>query len=187
MIAVTLTQPYASLIAYGEKRLETRTWKPDARHEGTAIAIHAAKSLAPVGGRPGLAQLCLSQPFTSAIAEHNDGFRRWISERGDLRQHFPFGAIVAEAIFEKAVPGEHAARRLLEHAAGATSELSVRYVKRELAFGGFAAGRWAWVLREVYALPEPIICRGGRGLWAVPEDIAQRLAETALAQGRDHL
>ena len=42
MKAITLWQPYASLIAEGIKRTETRNWKPPASIIGTDIAIHAA-------------------------------------------------------------------------------------------------------------------------------------------------
>jgi hypothetical protein len=40
MKALTLTQPWASLVAYGAKRIETRSWSTSYR--GT-LAIHAAK------------------------------------------------------------------------------------------------------------------------------------------------
>jgi hypothetical protein len=40
MKALTLTQPWASLVALGLKRIETRSWRT--RHRGP-LAIHAAK------------------------------------------------------------------------------------------------------------------------------------------------
>ncbi len=55
MKALTLRQPWASLVAHGFKRIETRTWKTN--HRGP-IAIHAAK------GFPKLTQeLCTGEPF----------------------------------------------------------------------------------------------------------------------------
>ena len=42
MRAITLWQPWASLIAYGIKTRETRTWRPQREAIGTRIAIHAA-------------------------------------------------------------------------------------------------------------------------------------------------
>lgn len=42
MTAISLHQPWASAIALGHKRIETRHWKPKYRGE---IAIHAAKTL----------------------------------------------------------------------------------------------------------------------------------------------
>ena len=43
MRAITLWQPWASLIAYGIKDKETRSWCPPSHLIGQRIAIHAAK------------------------------------------------------------------------------------------------------------------------------------------------
>ena len=59
-VALSLTQPWATLVAIGSKHFETRSWQ--ARHRGW-IAIHAAK------GFPGdCAQLCYRQPFAACLA-----------------------------------------------------------------------------------------------------------------------
>lgn len=44
MKALTLTQPWASLVALGYKRIETRSWSTEYRGP---IAIHAAKAFPP--------------------------------------------------------------------------------------------------------------------------------------------
>lgn len=41
MRALTVRQPWASLIASGAKRIENRTWRPPAALMGQRIAIHA--------------------------------------------------------------------------------------------------------------------------------------------------
>lgn len=41
MRAMTVKQPWASLIASGEKRIENRSWRPPAALIGERIAIHA--------------------------------------------------------------------------------------------------------------------------------------------------
>lgn len=43
MPAISLWQPWASFIAIGVKRYETRHWRPPSRLFGQRIAIHAAK------------------------------------------------------------------------------------------------------------------------------------------------
>jgi hypothetical protein len=43
--ALSLTQPWASLIADGRKRVETRSWRAPKNQIGQRIAIHAAKSI----------------------------------------------------------------------------------------------------------------------------------------------
>jgi len=76
MLAVSLTQPWASLVALGKKTIETRSWT--ASHRGP-IAIHAAK------GFPGGCQaLCAEEPFRAALA-------------GRTAKQLPRGLIVAVA------------------------------------------------------------------------------------------
>lgn len=58
--ALSLTQPWASLMALDQKRIETRSWKTSYRGW---IAIHASK------GFPRECQaLAMQQPFASALA-----------------------------------------------------------------------------------------------------------------------
>lgn len=45
MQALTIWQPWASLIVHGFKRIENRTWAPPADLVGTTIAIHAGKKV----------------------------------------------------------------------------------------------------------------------------------------------
>lgn len=57
--AISLTQPWATLVAYGAKRWETRSWSTNYRG---LIAIHAAK-----GFPNDCRELCLEQPFRDAL------------------------------------------------------------------------------------------------------------------------
>lgn len=77
MRAISLWQPWASLMAFGEKRFETRGYPTAAKGQ---LAIHAAKKQ----DRDCLA-LCLEEPFTSALILGG------IETISDL----PFGAVVA--------------------------------------------------------------------------------------------
>ena len=45
MKALSLHQPWATLIARGHKRIETRSWRPPFDLKGRHIAIHAAKKV----------------------------------------------------------------------------------------------------------------------------------------------
>ena len=49
MKAITLWQPWASLISAGVKRIETRSWSAPAALLGERIAIHAGKTVFSVG------------------------------------------------------------------------------------------------------------------------------------------
>lgn len=44
MYALTIKQPWASLIIEGTKRIENRTWKPKDSILGSRIAIHASQA-----------------------------------------------------------------------------------------------------------------------------------------------
>ena len=60
MKAITLTQPWATLVALGEKKIETRGWACDYRGP---LAIHAAKSYR----KREFADLTHREPFYSAL------------------------------------------------------------------------------------------------------------------------
>lgn len=80
MKALSLTQPWAILVAIGAKRIETRSWRT--RYRGP-LAIHAAKAL------PASAiNLCFEMPFRAAL------MRGGIHQIGDL----PRGAIIATCV-----------------------------------------------------------------------------------------
>lgn len=54
---------------------------------------------------------------------------------------------------------------------------------KELAFGDYSDGRWAWQLRAPRMLAEPIACSGALKLWTLPEDVVERLTGVTLPMG----
>lgn len=62
MKAITLYQPYASLLIWREKRIETRSWKHSYRGE---LAIHAGATF-PKWAK----ELCYTEPFKSVLMLH---------------------------------------------------------------------------------------------------------------------
>ncbi len=88
MLALSLIQPYASLIAWGHKRFETRSWQT--RHRGP-LAIHASARLT-----ANTRLRCSEEPFRIALQDAL--LSRGISapqSHASLRKCLPFGAIVA--------------------------------------------------------------------------------------------
>jgi hypothetical protein len=150
MKALTLTQPWATLVGIGAKRVETRSWTT--RYRGP-LAIHAAK------GKPRY-DLLYEEPFRQALFGDV-----WYPPRV-TRESLPLGAIVAVASLESVRRIE--ADGIPEGPLGLTL---LRANEHEEAFGDYTPGRYAWVLRSVRALPEPIECRGALGLWDVPADL----------------
>lgn len=140
MLALTLHQPWASLIAVAAvapdlavgKRIETRSWATQYRGP---LAIHAAK-----GGLPqrALLALCEREPFRSTLSMLG------ITDSRDL----PRGAVVATATLRDCVP---------------TEQVQPGFV--EAAFGDYAPGRFAWLLEDIRRVDPPIPARGAQQLW----------------------
>jgi hypothetical protein len=156
MKGLTLYQPWASLMAAGAKRIETRSWSTSERGW---VAIHAAKVIP-----DWLGDWAWDEPVRQALnrAGIRSGFR-------DL----PAGAIVALARLAACISTPVAGERK-RYFAGA----EIRALPPdgdEALFGDEAPGRYAWVFTTVHALPEPVPWRGMQGLWPVPEDLERRL------------
>lgn len=152
MKALTLTQPWASLIALGAKCIETRSWST--RYRGP-LAVHAAKGLGPVGRRRGLHALCGESPFCDVLLAAGYSAMRMPA------WGLPLGAIVAVCYLvsiEEILPGDDQSHWPL--------------TEQERAFGDYSVGRFAWLLADIRALPEPIPARGALGLWE-PDTLTQ--------------
>jgi activating signal cointegrator 1 len=160
MNLMTITQPWASLIAVGAKRIETRDWRTWYRGE---LAIHAAKGLDGIfkGAKTEhLVEQCAAPPFAEVLAEH-----------GLTAGSLPRGAVVAIATLARCTEMQPASIDKL-----------ARTNPREHAFGWYRTGRFAWVLEDVRLLRAPYQLRGQQYLWPVPDADAQeirRLAEPA--------
>lgn len=152
-------QPWASLLAVGQKRIETRGWRTLYRGP---LLIHASARF-----DRDSRDLCFGEPFRSAL----DPGRR-LGGR-DLLARCPTGAALAVAELHDCIPTA-SARAYVE--AGPAPEHG-GFPAHELAFGDYRPGRWAWLLRDVRALPVPIRVRGSLGLWAVPPGVLAAVRE----------
>ena len=148
MKALTLRQPFASLIACGHKTVETRSWAPPRTLIGERIAIHGAKR--------GFDMRKLPQGVVDCM--YKTGF--WQTNGQEY-----LGAIVATALIREALTvywRDPADAKVSAHPAGQ------RYALREIpvcACGDYSEGRWLWMLDDIEALPEPVPARGYQGLW----------------------
>ena len=148
MKALTLTQPYATLVAFRDKLIETRSWAT--KYRGP-LAIHAGAGLGPVGGVLGLGAQCSVEPFWGVL--HAADYMR-----SDM---LPRGAIVAVAELVSVIPTEILNRQgswIID-----TDTWSM--TDQERAFGDYTPGRYAWLLADVQPLATPIPARGQLGLW----------------------
>lgn len=151
MKALSLTQPWATLIAIGAKRIETRSWATNYRG---LVAIHAAKGM-PRWAR----EFAYENPAGQVL---NDA---GILLGGDCTD-LPHGAILAVAMLSDVWPTD-----------GIWQRISVRAVAtpHEEAFGDYGPDRYGWLFGHVSPLAVPIPCKGSLGLWTPPPDILERL------------
>lgn len=167
MKAISLWQPWATLVVTGAKRFETRSWPTPYRGP---LLIHAAKK------RNGnLDQLQHCDPFAAALHDHLP---------------LPYGCIVGVVQLVDCWGVE----RLRRADANRSKELDEQIAKTlkfaghkdavindalrpmlsgvELAFGDYSPGRFAWVLDRAEAFETPIPFAGAQGFFTVPDELA---------------
>ena len=158
MKALPLWQPWASLVVVGAKCVETRHWCCPPHLIGQRIAIHATKTKTHLGlvGRSPFAERLLAALEAGTLVEEAGG-------------GLPLGALIGTVVVD------HSSRMSEEYCAW----LATRDPE-EFAFGHYEPGRFAWVLRDVVRLPEPIPFTGRQGIFDVPDE----LLGLAPAQGK---
>lgn len=143
MKTITILQPFATLIALGEKQFETRSWKTDYTGD---LLIHAGK------GKQYL-DWCDMEPFKSVLLKHGYG-----------KNNLSFGSIIAKTNLKKCLKVIENDNILLL-VTSATLENGYKVNGNELEFGDFAEDRYAWQLDNVEMFKEPIQAKGQQRLW----------------------
>lgn len=143
--ALPLWQPWASLVIWGEKELETRHWQAPRAIIGQRIAIHATKTR-------GELWICNTNPFfRSALVAHLD------PRQGP--EDLPFGALIGTVKLTDCWEMDKGFVDGMRDGA-----------PNEYAFGNYEVGRFAWKLED----PEPITpvpWKGSQGIFNVPAHI----------------
>ena len=135
MKALTLRQPWATLVAIGAKKIETRSWKT--KHRGL-LAIHAGATFSKAA-----IELCDFDPFLTALAAYTN-------ELGSVcPDKLPTGAVIAIC--------ELADCTLMTSPEEMPPE-------PERSFGTYVAGWYAWHLMAVHQIA-PRSIKGRLGLW----------------------
>lgn len=153
MKAISLWQPWASAIAVGAKRIETRSW---ATHYRGRIAIHAAKRL--VKSELAMLERWGDWQAVFATSRYAVDFLR-----------LPFGAVVAVADLVDCVPYNRlnlSALAELRHHEGQPAY--PHWTERRL--GNYGPGRYGWMLENVRPIT-PIPYRGEQGLFIIPDHV----------------
>ncbi len=158
MKAITLTQPWAALVAHDLKRYETRGWSTPYRGP---LAIHAGK-----GFPRDCKELCVGNPPFSTVL-HAAGYanlRALMAECGHV-------IAVAELVDVTRVQGTVPDMSWLGFPEWP------KPAEHEASFGDYTAGRFAWALTNVRRLSTPIAAKGMLGLWPLPDDVQEAVTQ----------
>jgi len=148
MKAISLWQPWATLIAIGAKKYETRSWATPYRGP---LLICASK-----GGIPKdelldiLAEPEFRDVLTPALLN-----RAWPPVQP---HHLPFGKALCVVDLVDCIR---------------TGIMTPEQIGTDELFGDFSPGRFAWRLENVRAFKEPLSIRGKQGLFDVDDRIVQ--------------
>ena len=162
MLTLTLTQPYATLVAIGAKQIETRSWYSSVRDD---ILIHAATTYAGVGGKNAFIELCTSNEYIYKAL--NDAGLVPFEWDPEALLALPTGAILCKrtmvdcyrtALF---VSAEQQARRVSRMDDPSHIPLS----DQERAMGDYSHGRYGFILKGTDRFATPIPARGKLGFW----------------------
>lgn len=137
MKAITIKQPWATLIVLGEKKFETRSWAT--KHRGP-LAIHAGKSVDK--------DACEDSWIKSVLAEH--GITTW--------KQLPTGVVIATV--------ELVDCHKVSLGVGSVVCTSGPVIHGlEYEFGDYTEGHYAWELSNLQVLNEPVQANGQLSLW----------------------
>ena len=149
MYAITLHQPWASLITLGIKTVETRSWPAPERLVGQTIAVHAGKR---VVRKPG-------------VAVENE---MWAHLGEDWRKVIPVGAVLATVTLAGMARVKHVNPTTGHAVHDRSTEVGCAVglgQTRIDPWGDFSPDRWLCLLADVRALPDPAPAIGHQSFW----------------------
>lgn len=152
MKAVSVIQPFASLIVQGHKKIET---KPrDTKHRGPLL-IHASLTTF-IGKGPyrlNCAKLCMEPPFYNLL----DGLAGY--------NKLPFGAIIGQVNLIDTFPFDAVRGMIDNNMRCRIGGHLVEFTEQEVALGDYGSGRYGWLLSDPVIFVKPIPAKGQLGLW----------------------
>src|SRR5947209_8605322 len=137
MRCLSIKQPWATLIALGAKRVETRSWSTSYRG---SLAIHASSR---INREAAMSLRVPSIQEALAVRGYHQGSGPASNPCG-----LPLGAVIAVVTLVDVQP----------------ITLELVPAEPERSFGDYTPGRFAWFLHTVQQLPEPIDAKGAHGL-----------------------
>jgi len=152
----SLLQPWASLMAFGAKHLETRSWYTDYRGD---VAIASSKRWA-------------TEDLELAI-EDDAMIRVWNKNGVQRLRELPLGAVLAVQKLVDCVRTETVLALDAQRGSAPLIVSGVQCDDDELAFGNYGPKRWAWVYESPRQLETPVAVKGMLGLYALPATVLE--------------
>jgi len=152
MKALTIRQPWASLIACGAKVYETRSWPTKYRGQ---IAIHAAVK-DPQKTWNGLSPK-VQRAMPAALLDKYPSF-----------QNMPRGAVIATAELVECWKVISDSKQRVALGGTRPDRHAIKFLRKpihEILYGDFTPGRYAWEIANVIVLAKPVPAKGRLGLW----------------------
>lgn len=149
-LAISLTQPWATLVARQQKLVETRSWATSFRGP---IAIHAAK------GFPRECQALVAEKV----------FQGALGLATPDPKLLPRGVIVAIAELTRCwrFPFERDETSIFG---------TIAHAEHEIDFGDYTAGRYGFALAKIVPLVNPVAAKGALSLWAIDDETRAQIA-----------
>lgn len=143
MKAITLWQPWASLIVTGAKKIETRSWNTNVRGR---IAIHAAQK------KDNYILSLINSPEIQVGLKVYNLYRKGMGDGHIWAKDIisTFGCVLGTVEITDCVPVE----KIFDN-------LSVQ----EHLFGNYGSDRFAWILQNPVMFDVPIPAKGAQGFW----------------------
>lgn len=145
MKALSILQPWASLVVLGHKKIETRSW--NTKYRGP-ILIHASL------GTSNLKLIDKKDPFGRLSTR--------LLELGLQFHDFPLGAIIGQAEIVDTAQFD-----VFTDISRGITQGTHRWelTDQEKDFGDYTADRWGWLLQNPIQFSRPIPCKGALNLW----------------------
>ncbi len=151
MKALSLLQPWASLVVLGHKKIETRSWNTKYRGE---LLIHAS------AGKK-------ENQRTTYLDFQQQFFNLELPRFKDL----PFGAIIGKVNLIDTFKIEEA-ETIINHNEDlfgisdiTDNDAWIKAVEQEKAFGDYSEGRYGWLFSEPVIFNPPVPAKGSLSIW----------------------
>lgn len=154
--AISLLQPWATLVILGAKKFETRNWKLNGSKVPSDLYIHSSFRVP-----HDFFEVMAREPF-----KQFDYF--FIKDKAVV---CPVGSIIGKV---RVTRQDTTVDWIFDHTMHGLGKLNRKW-EMEHAFGDYGPNRYAWKLEDPIRLPEPVRCKGSLGRWLIPEDVSREI------------